>query len=115
MEVKDQIAARRAVLRMSRLDLADAMGVTEQAVRHWESGRSYPTKSKMAQLEQVLQCKLAWTGEVQGEAANAGDFFRREDIEAIQLLASLPAEDRQRYVELIRSHLDALGRGRHAA
>lgn len=47
------IAARRAV-KMTQVQLAAALGVTQQLVSHWEHGLSAPRDDKRAHLARIL-------------------------------------------------------------
>lgn len=47
------ITARRAV-GMTQVQLAAALGVTQQLVSNWEHGRSAPRDDKRAQLARIL-------------------------------------------------------------
>lgn len=52
--VGQRIAARRKALNMTQMALADAMGVSFQAVSNWERGRSMPDIDKLPELAQAL-------------------------------------------------------------
>lgn len=46
MLVKDQLQVRMEQLSMPVNDLARRVGVSDQSVRHWLNGRSFPGKAK---------------------------------------------------------------------
>ena len=62
MDIKEQIRARRLAIGLSVQDFAKAVGVSEQTVRHWESGRNYPVKRRRDAVERALTHKLDWRG-----------------------------------------------------
>ena len=50
-----KIAAKRKEMNMTQTELADAMGVSFQAVSNWERGNSMPDISKLPELSGLLQ------------------------------------------------------------
>lgn len=50
----EEIKNRRAALGMTQTELANALGITETAIRHWESGRRSPV------TPQMLDMALSW-------------------------------------------------------
>ena len=54
MSVGDRIIELRKEHNMSQLDLAEAVGVSRQAVSKWETGQSLPDSAKLILLAQVL-------------------------------------------------------------
>ena len=43
---------------ITRVQLADAMGVSTMAVHKWVSGQAYPSADKLPQLARVLGCSI---------------------------------------------------------
>ena len=66
MSVADRIIELRKKHNMSQANLADAVGVTRQAVSKWETGQSLPDSGKLILLAQVLSTDIEYlsTGRV---------------------------------------------------
>lgn len=116
MKVKDQIKARREQLGMTIDELARRLEVSGQAVRHWESGRSFPGKAKAGALEAALSITLDWTEGARpissGTAMSA--LVNRDDIDLLLLICQLPTQAKELIADLVRLHLTALEGGRKA-
>ena len=54
MELK-QIREEKGI---SQKELANALGVTESAISHWESGRYLPTADKLPMMAKILDCTI---------------------------------------------------------
>ena len=115
MKVKDQIRARRDQLGVSVVDLASRMGVTDQAVRHWESGRSNPGKATARRLEQLLDFQLDWSEGARhsGDQKTINALLDQGDIDLLLVICRLPFDAKNLIGELARMHLAALERGSH--
>jgi len=101
---------------MDMHQLAMRVGVTEQAVRHWENGRSYPSKAKTRLLEQALSFVLDWSeGEnpVQ-EGRTAAAMIDKADVDLLLVICRLPFKAKQLMGEFARLHLEAVEKA-HAA
>ena len=110
MQIKDQIRARREQLGVSVSELAKRVGVSGQSVRHWESGRSFPGKSKAPLVESALSFTLDWT---QGKRIAAAQpqmaaLVAQGDIDLLLLLCRLPTPFKDLMTELARTHLAAI-------
>lgn len=57
-EVGKKIAARRKAKNMTQMALADAMGVSFQAVSNWERGHSMPDIAKLPELSSLLDLSI---------------------------------------------------------
>ena len=66
MSVGDRIVELRKKNNMSQAALADAVGVSRQAVSKWETGLSLPDSSKLILLAQILSTDIEYlsTGRV---------------------------------------------------
>jgi transcriptional regulator with XRE-family HTH domain len=117
MLIKDQIRSRREALRYTPLDVAKKMGISEQAVRHWESGRSYPSKSKMHDLEKVLSFTIDWTEgqRAGGGAPTAASMIDQNDIDLLLVICKLPPKAKDLMGDLARMHLQAVEAARNVA
>lgn len=93
MQIKDQIRARREQLGISVSELAKRVGVSGQAIRHWETGRSFPGKSKAPDVEAALSFTLDWTEGRRADAAQPqmAALVKQEDMDLLMLLCRLPA------------------------
>ena len=58
VQVGRKIKELRVKNNMTQMNLADAMGVSYQAVSNWERGNSMPDISKLAELASILQCTI---------------------------------------------------------
>jgi len=117
MQIKDQIRARREALDMDMAQLAMRVGVTEQTVRHWESGRSYPSKSKIRALEQALSFTMDWSeglNPVSG-GTTAASMIDQGDVDLLLIIAQLPGRAKTLFAELARMHLDVVQQARRHA
>lgn len=115
MQIKDQIRARREQVGISLVDLAAKLGVTDQAVRHWESGRSNPGKRIAQQVEAVLDFQLDWSEGARhsGDKSTVNALIDQRDIDLLLVICRLPWDAKNLIGELARMHLAALERGPH--
>ena len=60
MSVGDRITELRKLQNMSQGKLAEAVGVTRQAVSKWENGTSLPDSLKMIKLSEVLDTDIEY-------------------------------------------------------
>jgi len=60
MSVADRIIQLRKEQHMSQIDLAEAVGVTRQAVSKWENGQSLPDAKKMILIADVLESDVEY-------------------------------------------------------
>lgn len=58
VEVGRKIAEYRKHKNMTQMELADALGISYQAVSNWERGNSMPDISKLSELVSVLGCTI---------------------------------------------------------
>lgn len=90
MLIKDQIRTRREQLGLSLVQLAQRIGLTEQSLRHWEAGRSNPTKRNAPKLEEALGIQLDWTEGRNSPGPSAANLLNHADIELLLKLTRLP-------------------------
>lgn len=114
MKIGEQIRARREQLGVSVNELANRVGVSAQAVRYWESSRSFPGKSKAPDVESALSFSLDWT---EGKRVNPAQpqmasLVDRGDVEMLLTLSRLPAPFKQLMGDLARMHLSAITGGK---
>lgn len=113
MKVKDQLRMRRTQLGISVGELAKRLGVSAQAVRHWENGRSFPGKSKTAALETALSFNIDWTEGARAGAKrpNVNSLIDPNDVALLLQIARLPPPAKALIGDLVQMHLEALGTG----
>lgn len=58
MDFADKLQSYRKQRGMSQENLAEAIGVSRQAVSKWESGQSYPEMEKMVALSELFQVSI---------------------------------------------------------
>ncbi len=58
LEVGRKIAEFRKQKNMTQMELADALGISYQAVSNWERGNSMPDISKLSELVSALDCTI---------------------------------------------------------
>ena len=69
------IKERREAMGLTRIQVADRLGVTKVAVRKWEVGLTMPNADKLPALADLLNCSIdalygrAWPGRSDGEAS----------------------------------------------
>lgn len=114
MKVKDQLKVRREQLGISVNELAKRLGVSSQAIRHWENGRSFPGKSKTSALETALSFNIDWTegARASGSRSQAASLIDPNDVELLLKIARLPTPAKALFGSLVDLHLNALDVGR---
>ena len=111
MKVKDQLRVRREQLGISVNELAKRLGVSSQAIRHWENGRSFPGKSKTVALETALSFHIDWTegARASGPKASASSMIDPKDVELLLKIARLPPPAKALFSSLVELQLTAYG------
>ncbi len=110
MKIKDQIRARREQQGMSIPQLAGDLGVSDQAVRYWEAGRSNPGKKIAQRLEERLSFQLDWTEGARhsGDRQTMNALIDQQDIDLLLVICRLPFDAKTLIGEFARMHLRAL-------
>lgn len=110
MKVKEQIRTRREQLGMSVEELSKRIGVSHQAVRHWESGRSFPGKSKAPDVEAALSFRIDWTEGIQSrlDRPAAVELMDADDIDMLIHIRKLPPNIKRIMSALAEAYADAL-------
>lgn len=105
MLVKDQIRMQMDRLGVSHRELAKRIGISEQTARFWTSGRSYPAKKRIPDIEQALSFKLDFSegAKVQGPTVSAA--MEAADIELFLKLRRLPPSVRLVFEQLVDVYL----------
>ena len=84
------ISQKRKEHNMTQMQLADALGVTFQAVSNWERGNSMPDISKLPELSELFGCSIE---ELLGGGKSAGNvekMTRGEDLSLGELADIAP-------------------------
>jgi repressor LexA len=71
MSLGKNIAARRTQLEFTQEDLAEACGVSSQAVSQWERGENDPEVDKIPLIAKKLQMPLSWPFDAPGAFTDA--------------------------------------------
>jgi transcriptional regulator with XRE-family HTH domain len=92
MLVKDQLRIRMEELGVSVRELSERIEVSDQTVRHWLSGRSFPGKSKAPALERALSFKLDYSEGSMPADATVESTMQKTDVETFLAISRLPPE-----------------------
>jgi transcriptional regulator with XRE-family HTH domain len=114
MKVKDQIRIRREALGMTMKELGDRVGVTEQAVRHWENGRSWPGKTKLRMVERALSCTIDFSEGVARSPRTAMSMVDPADHDLLVVIARMPKHAKDVFAEMARIYVEAVDAARGA-
>jgi transcriptional regulator with XRE-family HTH domain len=91
VEVKDQLRLRMEQLKITVPQVAKAIGVSNQSVRHWLSGRSFPGKRHVPALEKYLSFKIDFSEGAVSPGPTVETALERTDIELFLLISKVPA------------------------
>lgn len=105
MKVKDQLRLQMEKMKISVKELSERLDVSDQTVRHWLSGRSFPGKSKTAALDRALNFKIDYS---EGASAGAGPDdapltnggLHHTDIAALLAISRMPPAIKLAYCQL---------------
>lgn len=92
MEVKDQLRVRMDQLQVGVGELAKYCGVSNQSVRHWLSGRSYPGKRHIPQIEKRLNIKLDFSPDTPSSVPTTESTLQAQDIALFMKISKLAPE-----------------------
>jgi transcriptional regulator with XRE-family HTH domain len=96
------IASRRATSGLSQEKVAEALGITREAVSRMETGVAVPTVVRLAELAEIFDCGIE---ELLTDASNRTiDQARR----ILELLEGLAAEKREMLMSVIKQLADGL-------
>ncbi len=105
MLVKDQIRMQMDRLGVSHRELAKRIGISEQTARFWTSGRSYPAKKRIPELEQALSFKLDFSEGAGVHGPTVSSAMEAADIELFLKLRRLPTAVRLVFEQLVDVYL----------
>lgn len=90
------IASRRKKAGMGQDEVAERLGIGDEAVSRMERGKTIPTVLRLAQLADIFGCRLE---ELISEVSNRPS----DQVEQIEsMLRNLPIKDREAVLESIR-------------
>ena len=61
MELKDQIRIAREAAGLSRIELADRLGINKQSIAWWEEGEHRPKMARISHIEDALNVRFDLT------------------------------------------------------
>lgn len=116
MLIKDQIRLRMEELKVKPPELARRLGVSNQTVRYWISGRNDPRKVQIPAIEKALGpgWRIDLRGEYeapvasspapipsQGPVPTTAAHLQRRDVELFIMISNLPPGLKQRIWDLV--------------
>ena len=90
MKVAKRIRSARIARNMTQMELADAMGVSYQAVSNWERGNSMPDISKLADLCSTLHLSVDELLGIEKETAAVSKVMNKEPLSVEELADIAP-------------------------
>lgn len=100
MLVKDQIKVRMQELGVSHAQLARLCQTSDQTIRHWTKGRSYPSKKLIPLLEQALSFKVDFGEGAAAAGQTVAEGMPSRDAELFSKIQRLPAEAKLSFEQL---------------
>lgn len=100
MQVKDQIKLRMQELGITHGQLARLCQTSDQAVRHWTKGRSYPNKKKLPLLEQALSMKIDFGEGATPAGQTLTEAMPSRDAELFAKIQRLPPATKMTFEQL---------------
>ena len=99
-----RIQAARARKRLTQAGLAEQLGVTDNAVTQWETGRATPRAERLEAIARTLGVMVSWlvTGE---EPAGPAAAETASETEVLTLLRAIPADKRAAALEAVAALL----------
>ena len=92
MLIKDQLQVRMDQLNVTIKQLAKHVGVSDQSVRHWIAGRSFPGKAKCNLIEEALSFKLDFSEGNTGQTETIERKLLQTDLAARNAVSLLPPD-----------------------
>lgn len=107
-ELGRRIQAARERKRVTQANLAAQLGVTDNAVTQWETGRAIPRAERLATIAASLGVLLTWL--MTGEGPIAGPAVETfSELQVLALLRAIPPEKQAAAIEAITSILQTFG------
>lgn len=112
MLVKDQLRVRMEQLKVGVPELAKRIGVSNQSVRHWLSGRSFPGKRHLPELERALSFKLDFSeGDTLTTSQTVEATLQQTDIELFLMIQRMPPDVKVQLARLMQVMIEHANRG----
>lgn len=119
MKVKDQLRLRMEELGVSVKELSERLDVSDQTVRHWLSGRSFPGKGKTAALNLALNFVIDYSEGRSPSSPAGGDSggatvgsLQQTDIETLMAITRMPPDLKLMFCRMAQAvvhHLESGG------
>lgn len=106
MQVKDQLKIRMEQLGVDVRELADRLHVSNQTVRHWINGRSFPGKRKAPLLEKALSFKLDYSEGMVASNSTIEQTLKEADVKMFRAYQRMPEEVRLLFSRLAEAYSD---------
>jgi transcriptional regulator with XRE-family HTH domain len=105
-----RIQAARERKRVTQADLAAQLGVTDNAVTQWETGRAAPRAERLTAIATALGVLVTWLITGEGPIAGPGTDSLSE-LQLLDLLRAVPPDKQAAAIEAITSVLQGFGMG----
>ena len=100
MLVKDQIKLRMQELEVSHAQLARLCQTSDQTIRHWTTGRCYPSKKLVPLLEQALSFKVDFGEGAAVAGQTVSELMPSRDAELFSKIQRLSPEAKLNFEQL---------------
>lgn len=87
------IAERRKACKLTQMQLAEQLGITDRAISKWETGRAMPDSSLMLELCQIL--KITVNDLLSGEVITMNDYNKQQEKHLLEMIEHKERSDRQ--------------------
>ena len=87
------IAERRKACKLTQMQLAEQLGITDRAISKWETGRAMPDSSLMLELCQIL--KITVNDLLSGEVVTMNDYNKQQEKHLLEMIEHKERSDRQ--------------------
>lgn len=111
MQVKDQLKIRMEQLGVSVGELATRLRVSNQTVRHWLNGRSFPGKRKAPLVERALSFKLDYSEGSISVDKTIESTLKEADLQMIRAYSHLPPEVKLLFARLAEAYTNVGAEG----
>jgi transcriptional regulator with XRE-family HTH domain len=112
MTFEEKLQKLRKENGMSQESLAEALGVSRQAVSKWESGQSYPEMDKMIALSDLFHVSMDYLVRDESPAQKGNRY--EDDLRALRVLLHYEYKSKRKIGNLPLVHIN-VGRGIHVA
>ncbi|WP_122887817.1 helix-turn-helix domain-containing protein [Burkholderia pseudomallei] len=103
--VGQAIASRRVAAGLSQERVAEALGITREAVSRMETGVAAPSVVRLAELADIFSCSMA---DLVTEASNRG---MDQAVRIAEMIGGLTTERRAVLLSVVQQVIDSWARG----